>query len=258
MEFHKINAIIPSDIQEPWKKVFASLPKATILTPPELSEDEVRVRLMLLSGQFNAAMHWVYKKRWNPKHKIPGPRSLVKSSEPLGNFLLSRLNLCVEVHLLKHPLSRGYDSAADWFDGVATEFRDGLIKEYLGCTENKGKLSLIKSLRSELAILKAEENPYKPDTKHWELIQACLEIIKSNIAPNFYDVFWRGKRGENFPPGFIYSFSAYIANIESPQMKELIFKDGEFHLRSGRGSGLNKYPLLRTFKKQSKNDFLGS
>jgi hypothetical protein len=250
MELIKINAIIPFDIEESWKKVFASLPKATILYPSELNDEEVRVRLSLLSGNFNAAMHWVYKKRWNPKHKIPGPRSLVKSSEPLGNFLLSRLNLCAEVHLLKHPLSRGYESAADWFDVVACEFRDELIKEHLGCTNNKGKLSLIKSLRNELAILKAEENPYKPDTKHWELIQACLEIIKSGIAPNFYKVFWRGKRGKNFPPGFISSFSAYIASIESPQMKELIFKDGEFYLRSGRGSGLNKYPLLRAFKKQ--------
>lgn len=250
MELIEINAIIPSDIEESWKKVFESLPKAKFYTPPGMSEDEVRARLSLLSGEWKAAMHWVYKKRWNRKHKIPGSRSLVKSGEPLGNFLLSRLNLCVEAHLLKHPLSRGYDSAADWFDGVAREFRDGLVKESLGYTENKGKLSLIKSLRSELAMLKIEENPYEPSSKHWELVRACLDIIDSDIAPNFYEVFWRGKRGENDPPGFIPSFSAYISHIDRPQMKELIFKNGEFYLRSGRGSGLIKYPLVESLKKQ--------
>jgi hypothetical protein len=263
-EFHSVdpvqmNTTIPD--HSVWQPTFDSM-SSNLMTDSEVDHkkdlDEFSVRLALLDGNWLAAQHWVYKKRWNYAHKIPGDRTSAKYVEPIGDLLISRLNLCVEIHLLKPHLSQ--EHPANWFDAVAKELRVEFIRETFGLTGNTGKTQYLKWLHKHLNTLKDERNPYDFNTMpaHWRMVEAALDINKSKFSPNFYQKFWRGeakpknsKEISKHMPGFIKATEAFIASVKDPSNHVLQFdtKRGEFFLQAGQGRGVIHYPIKERLKR---------
>ena len=84
-------------------------------------DDAVESLILQLQSNWAIIMHWLIKKKFERKHKIPGDRSLNKFYEPLGELYYRILELCIQVHTYD-PC--GYDTAADWFARIITHVRN--------------------------------------------------------------------------------------------------------------------------------------
>lgn len=88
-------------------------------------DDAIETQILSLQGNWCIILHWIIRKKWRKKHKIPGDRARNKDFEPLGELYYRILQLCIEVH----PFDPGgYASAADWFRRIITSERDDAYK----------------------------------------------------------------------------------------------------------------------------------
>jgi hypothetical protein len=67
-----------------------------LLNPPVSLSQKNYYYLQLAGclGIWAIAFHWLYKKQWNEKHKIPISHQKAKLVEPFGEMLYQLLSLC--------------------------------------------------------------------------------------------------------------------------------------------------------------------
>lgn len=111
--------IVTKSIPIPWNiyiKKILSCPYPLGGLPRKPSEGELAL-IYYRANAWEIALHWVIKKKWNKKHKIPTKRSLAKRLEPKGEFLRQILLLCEGCHAKQEavPTNIPYPNAAHWF-----------------------------------------------------------------------------------------------------------------------------------------------
>ncbi len=224
----------PSNDLGAWNPVLSSLQKPFVRleTTPHLDK-----AIAFSETYWVVATHWVYKKKWNPKHRIPYKRDLVQLCEPMGDLLLSILNLTYALHGT-HPLASHYASALMWFDCVCWEIKNEGLADLLGLTATNGKNDRVKGIRSQLKKYRNGENPhnFEREPHTWRLIQAALEVCGCQGFPTIAKEKWRGAR-KNKHLGFLHAYSAWAIALESPGWTTLILKVQGVYIRAYRGSG---------------------
>jgi hypothetical protein len=225
----------PSNGLGVWNPVLTSLQKPFIrleITP------HLDKAIAIAETYWVIATHWVYKKKWNFKHRIPYKRDLVQLCEPMGDLLLSILNLTEALHSI-HPFGRHYDNAALWFDRVSWEMKNDGLADLLGLTETKGKNDRVVGIRSQLKSYRNGDNPHDSDHEPhtWRLIQAALDVCGSQGFPTVAKDIWRGVRKKDKPLGFLQAYSAWAIALESPGWTTMFLKENKVYVRSGKGGG---------------------
>ena len=186
-----------------WNPVLASLQKPFVRLDKTPHLDQA---IAITETYWIIATHWIYKKKWNFKHRIPYKRDLVQLCEPMGNVLLSMLNLAEALHSI-HPLGTHYDNAAMWFDCVCWEMKNEGLADLLGLTATKGKNDRVGGIRSQLKKYRDGKNPhlFEHEPHTWRLIQAALEVCGSQSFPTIAKEIWRGVRQKRKPLGFLHA-----------------------------------------------------
>jgi hypothetical protein len=218
-----------------WNPVITSLQKPFIRLDNTPHIDKA---IAITENYWVVATHWVYKKKWNPKHRIPCKRDIALLCEPMGNLLLSILNLTEALHSI-HPLGRHYDNAAMWFDCVCWEMKNEGLADLLGLTATESKRDRVGGIRSQLSSYRDKKNPhdFDRDPHTWRLIQAAQEVSMSRIFPTIDKKIWRGVREKGTPLGFLYAYSAWAIALESPKWTTMLLKQQGVFVRAYRGGG---------------------
>jgi hypothetical protein len=190
-------------------------------------------------SQIQLGLHWLIKKKYNSRHKIPVKRDMAKAFEPWGDFLLATYELCLQCHPFE--TSRQYLSGADWFSRVLVETRLNLLNSssdqaYRGTT----KRSQIDDVRQAIKAMRNGENPIDAERCPHEhtLISVAIKMVGENDL--FRKTYWEGGRGKNFnPKTFLGALSAWQSSIDRcKNLQSLIAKDNVLYVRTGQGSGM--------------------
>lgn len=232
-----------------WDTQFDLLQNTTYSLPRILTKGEW---LFLLGNEAKwlLILHWVIKKKWISKHKIPVKRALANLYEPAGLLWFHFLELCIQCHSLHSD--GNYRNAAEWF-GFLIKERKLSILEYIFIQEQKeaddknrkqgvrplnkntqqthrviatSKVEFIDKNQYISKCLRKEINPFDPnhDTHHYRLIQACLEL--SHRSDTFRQKFWKD---------FLGSYSAFIESFRNPDISFTYIEKGVYRTRNGRG-----------------------
>lgn len=172
------------------------------------------------------ALDWVYKKKWNPKHKIPCKKDTAKKLEPLGNLFLSILNLCEALHTI--GCGQEYSNAGQWFAAVIWETKNQALADFLGLTDKNSLDASIKSIRKDLHEYRDGRNPHDKtkELNTWRLVETALKVNGSNKFPQITNEIWRGDRAKG-KLGFLYAYSAWAAALESKDYQRMTLKNGK-------------------------------
>jgi hypothetical protein len=109
----RIEPLPSGDPPEPWGAALRSVWSPFIVREPSISAD---FGVMILESQWAQEIGYVYRNKWNRKHKC----SKHRFTELRGNVLWSLLELCIQVHAV-HPIGRNYPNASQWFDKICWE-----------------------------------------------------------------------------------------------------------------------------------------
>jgi hypothetical protein len=210
---------------------------------------------------WDCALNWLYKKKWNKKHKHPYQhiRDLYKATEPLGALLRSTFDLCVELHQHSNGSTNDYVRGSQWFAYVASELR--YISFFYATQPDSVKL-----------LRKISQAFRYPDTKtpieggfpHLSrLMKASADVRRA--YPDFASVFLlaTGKSKRQKHPGFVSALSAWASvlqmskvfstHIATPQVLRWKHTDGKSFkkvpkdLMSQRLWGISDEPKRFTF-----------
>ncbi len=192
------------------------------------------------------SIHWLYKFKWNCRHKIPVRRkkdtsALLDGTKAYGELLLSIFNLCEALHAIGAPFSAEYSNAGQWFDRVAWEAKNSRFQPDFP----RNKTEHAKGIRREIEQLNCYENPYDEgkDPHTWRLIQAALEVHFAKIAPTIVRKLFRGKAKKDCPKGFIGAYSAWAAKVEGKNRVTLLIENGKLLAKVGAGNRYLEIPL---------------
>jgi hypothetical protein len=165
--------LAPTTAPPPWGDTLDAVQKH-LMNPLTIVNPGDRIVLQVVDVTLVAALHWVYKKRWKSKYRIPQP---AKAFETWGDLFCSYLSLCTELHSL-HPLGRNYLNAGEWFLAICREFRaDGFAQGTQKHTKS-GDLAVIRGSIQHLQIDPEIQNPLdqKEQPHLWALLQSALEL----------------------------------------------------------------------------------
>lgn len=190
----------------------------------------------LIHSQFVVVVHWIYKKRWNPKHKIPANRVLVKNLEPLGDLYVSLLDLCNAVYELETILGFQCIGYVLWFEKIILEIRHSELRVRLPNIEN----------------IKTKEEGYKEDYKVLEKIKNFKNPINKTTQPNYHNLLEKAfyliktKRYENLEKNqwknFINAYSNYLKSTKT--YKYAGCTDGEsYYFAKKRGKNIERHRI---------------
>ena len=115
------------------------------------------------------ALNWLYKKRFDPKHRIPFNRKDAKIFEPIGE-ILSRLLLLTE-YLYLYDSELKYPNHWVLFSQCAIELRFLLLIDY-----SEGKKGKIKQLRKITKAIKDGINPFPENYHLYQLIESSFRL----------------------------------------------------------------------------------
>ena len=207
-----------------WITAFDSIQSSIVFL--DSTDEAVKKASSITDTHWVLALHWVYKKKWNPKHKMPCKRDTAKKIEPLGNLFLSILNLCEALHTIGH--GQEYRNAGLWFAAVLLETKNQDFADFLGLTNKNSLDASIKSIRKELSCYRDGCNPHdkNKDINTWRLIDGALKVAVSNKYPQIANELWRGVRAKE-NPGFLHAYSAWAAALESKNYQRMTLKNGK-------------------------------
>lgn len=184
---------IPLLDEDDWDPAFTQIHQMR----PSIPLNEVERRAFgLVAGRWITELHWVIRKKWSSKHKIPVSPRYVKSYEPGGEVLYRLLELCAQVHIV----GRGseYPNAGQWFAEICMEAMNEEIKDVILPNRNPTvslpkKIDFIRETGRRIAWMSMKEpkNPINPATHFhlWQLIEHCLQLrLKSD---RFETNFWK-------------------------------------------------------------------
>jgi hypothetical protein len=207
-----------------WATAFDSIQSPVVCL--NSTDEAVEKASSITTTYWVLALHWVYKKKWNPKHKIPCKRDAAKKLEPLGNLFLSILNLCEALHTIGY--GQEYSNAGQWFTAVLLETKNEALANFLGLTNENSLDASIKSIRKDLSYYRNGHNPHdkNKNINTWRLIEAALKVTGSNKYPQIANELWRGVRAKE-NPGFLHAYSAWAAALESKNYQKMTLKNGK-------------------------------
>ncbi len=217
---------IPTEkIIPPWDSAITSI--ETFVYPTVPFNNGLIQHLNFNDNVWEIALHWLLKKKWDSKHKIPVNRNIAAKIEPLGELLLQIIEICSQVHLL-YP--DGYTNATEWFYHIALEMKNGDIDDI--CTpikKGEGKSKHCSEIRSHIKKLRQIENPFdsvrSPHTH--KLIQASI-----NLCENF-DIF-----KNNYYLPLIKAYSCWERKLHDDDGWQLLTVEKEqLFIHTGKGRG---------------------
>ena len=228
----KINLVpaLPLLTQSDWNTCFNLLENPIFELPCSLSPAEETL-LAMLEGEWLIVFHWVIKKKWLKKHKIPGKPMLAKLFEPKATYWYWVLELCIQLHTFQKENS--YQNAGDWYKALVNERKainlksfDSIVasketeetksawsgeKESVETEERKSawlgeKESVIKAEKHLIGALRKSENPFDVSfyPHHHNLFQTALQLKDS--SDQFRSEFWNP---------FLTAYSGWIESLRA-------------------------------------------
>lgn len=212
---------------EPWGSTLKSIQNYFSSYP---SSPSVRAASYLLEGDWAILMHYIYREKWNKKHKFP---TMKEKSRLYAEHLIAILELCIQIHAI-YPVSKFYDNAAQWFDLICWEFKNSSKEEL---QKSEGIKEKIKKYREILYFLKGFRKPPESGIHFSRLVEAATEIHMENITPNLINSYWKGmyfREGKNCN-GLIRSLTKFVSFLDRKE-NNILFSDGEkLYIQKGKG-----------------------
>jgi hypothetical protein len=216
-------------IDEPWGSSLAS--SASIDIPEKyIRTDGQRQAVGDLGGWYAIVLHWVYKLKWNPGHKIPAPSRAVTQLKPLAEVMLAWLNLCEALHTIGY--GSDYANAGDWFKSICWEYHNDYLKGVLQETEDTGiwKPEAKRDLAAAISQ-KRLTNPFDPQRypAQWQVAEAIIKTKSSH--PLIYSSFWTGSQRHK-----VKGLAAALSALENKRPKASYeIRNGEWITRDRQG-----------------------
>ncbi len=110
----------------PWDKTFSLLQQSCPLQPliPSVRfKPAIELRMSNVEADWQIVLHWVVRKKWNPRLKIPVPCKVALLYERWGELMFRALELCIQCHNASHPASQYYRNPSDWYLQLIIEAR---------------------------------------------------------------------------------------------------------------------------------------
>jgi len=191
--------------------------------------DDRFAAIAIVEDEFRLALHWWVRKKFDPRHKIPGKRKQNKATEPFGELLASTWELCVQLHA--RQFGQSYPNAAAWFRYVLGEFKRNLIALMIRNFNEQMSVRAIaqKSRENSIDVLRRGENPVDPILcPHLHrLIKAAL--TQRDRDPKFDSLYWREYHREaKMPHGRTYlsALAAYLKHAGESGTIAPVRRDG--------------------------------
>lgn len=216
----------------------------TALSPEQQTAIEV------FSGKWLLFLHWVIKKKWISKHKVPISPKYVKFYEPKGEQLYRILEMCIQCH--STPWGAHYSNAAQWFSAIVATERGMEIDYVLNESEKaKGKegngktkdnrvykndmlyhhWEVIKILQyaGNDVIKTPMKKPYSPNEMphHYCLIEAASDLARNSDI--FKKQFWNP---------YLAAYRKWIVSLNDPFWQAVWVDQGKLKAKLGRGNGV--------------------
>ncbi len=223
-------ALIPvNKCQETFRETLMSVqcPSVTTSSPSE------ELAVSLISGKWLLHLHWVVKKKWIKKHKIPITPQYAKKYEPKGTYLFRLLKLCIELHWISHWGKANYNDAGHWFASLV-EVERGSEIDYV-INSNVTNIHISKNDMKEVhrSILKSlsesePKNPFDFEVMphHYRLMQAAIEAQNLDI---FVDQYWTP---------FLKAYRAWVRSLDDPYWGAMFIENDKVKVRAGKRKGI--------------------
>lgn len=205
---------LPSLSLKDWDTCFNLLESPIFELPCSLSPAEKKL-LAMLEAEWLIVFHWVIKKKWLKKHKIPIKPKQAKLFEPKATYWYWVLELCIQLHTFQKDST--YKNAGDWYKELVNERRainlesfDSIIE--LGDVENSKrawlgeKQSVIEAEKRLIGALRQSTNPFnaKSYPHHHSLFKLALRL--KNRSEQFRRDFWQP---------FLSAYSKWIESLRT-------------------------------------------
>lgn len=222
-----VDRVPTEEISPPWDEAINSVQKPSIML--WIPDEPLRDQISLNEEIYTIALHWLLKKKWRSKHKIPASRKVANAVEPLGEFLFRLLNLCSECHVLA---PRRLGDAAEIFQKAVQEMKQGNLEEILSPDQKgDGKKKHCKTTFEEIKILKSNQNPYEvcrsPHT--YRLTEIALQLANQEVNDLFIKKVWKP---------FLKAYSGWNRELDrNPDWGYITIKAGKLFIKEGKGRG---------------------
>jgi hypothetical protein len=205
----KIREIEPLDfslIKEPWG---SSLANSTFTVDDKyLRTDGQRMAVADLDGWYTVVLHWVYKLKWDSRHKIPAPKTAVTQLKYWAEVMLAWLNLCDALYKIGY--GQNYANEGEWFKTICWEYHTALLFGALNKTGGTGIFGRGEKRRiASIISSKKFANPFdlQIDPAQWEVARAIIETKDSR--PDIFTNLWRGSQRQKTNKGLAAALSAW-------------------------------------------------
>lgn len=147
------------------------------------------------AGRFQMVLHWVIKKKWLSKHKIPFMRSVGQLYEPEGDLWYWILELCIQCHATK--FGNSYRNSSHWYSCLFWEIKLPNIEYCLSRTQKQetttyadGMTKYRKNHQQIVGFLRKLENHFNVaiEPHHYRLMQASIEM--ADTSDRFRKQYW--------------------------------------------------------------------
>lgn len=137
------------------------------------------------------SLHWVYKKKFDSKHKMPFCRKASKILEPIGEILYRALILIEQLHLYDNQgIKAKHTNHWGFFAHCSIELFSLCLGDW-----TDGKTGKIKQLRATTKALRAEINPFPENSALHELIDCSFRLYSDHPTSGLIDSLLFSKNG---------------------------------------------------------------
>lgn len=234
----------PNDLGDGWEIIFAKAQSPQlIVVPPNFSTDRLKALdegLKLSDEPWLIGLHWLYKKEWNRKYRIPCSPKLAKIVEPIGDYMWAIVKLASDVHTLGHPLTKQWDNAGQWTGAIFEEIRfDDTNKGMRRMLNEEGVHTEVENIRDFIKVLRNEDTPniQLEQPAYWTLIDLTMRYIRSKKYQNLRDKNLTYSKSHHIYTckGLVGSLARYAALLDSPHAQALKIKNNSLFV--GRKGG---------------------
>jgi hypothetical protein len=219
-----------------WAKVFEFIQHPSIRVEAGTNKCS-RFQDALTEVHWIFGLHYVFKLKWDSKHKIPVKLKPAAQRGFIlwGDYLYAVLELCVQCHAFAFT-SVPYANAAEWFQKVALEMKTSDLKAIYFAKKGLKRKS-VDQQRKLLKALKEYENPGDSITHPhaFALVEAAITLAERSDV--FRKKYWNA---------FKTAYAKLLEDIESSSSWQTVFeKDGLPCVQAGRGNRILPYPGVK-------------
>lgn len=223
-------AVVPYDcFPNGWGEYLQPVQESNLLRGIEIATDaqmhnELRIKIL-----WRLVLHHVIK-NWRSKHRIPGPRKLVKTTKPLGDLATSYFDLCIQCHAFL-PVGI-YQNAGHWFAAIMNEFQ---INDFDGMPNYQSKTLALSRDRKAYEEFYEGLNPIdsKLSPHLYRLIECSLKLLDEGRCDRFDKLYWQP---------FLKAHRQWNTAKQLSEWTTVFEYIGKLYCREGRGKG--KYLLM--------------